>query len=266
MAAYFEAMLFEVRCPGCGRLGWCPCEDCISLTNPVSPGPSDVGLGAATGSDGIAGAETTCSLFWHEGVAREFVFALKFRRERSIARWLGDALADTALSRITSPGINTTSIDLVTWPPTTTARRRKRGFDQAEILARRVARRLAIPARRLLVRTSTASQSGLGRTERLAGPVFVLAGAIFSGDINPSSPRKVSVLVVDDVLTTGATLRAAVAAVKSGAPTGLHECGKQAVSEVVVHAASCTRARHQVPLAGPSQKFSSSANRAGGSL
>ncbi len=249
-----------MRCPGCGRLGWCPCEDCISLTSPIKPLP-----GAIAEPGGITGASTTCSLFWHEGVAREFVFALKFRRERSIARWFGDALADNVRSILS--GMVTSEIDLVTWPPTTTAQRHKRGFDQAEVLARRVARRLAVPARRLLVRTSTVSQSGLGRAERLMGPVFVPTGTIDQGTGNssaadPGLPRTVSVLVVDDVLTTGATLRAAVAAIQSGVSTGLRE---QAEQEVIVHAASCTRARYQVPPES-NQKFSSRANKAGGSL
>ena len=215
-------MLFEVRCPGCDRLGWCPCQDCIAALSLVPRG--SVGpvvtpvvtpvVGPAGGSAQIDGSASTTSLFWHHGVAREFVHALKFRRERSIARWLGDALAANAPPEI----------EAVTWPPTTTERRRQRGFDQAQVLAKQVALRLGVPALKLLVRPSGVSQSGLGRAQRLVGPTFDL--------LTPVRPSRVlprSILLVDDVLTTGATLRAAIAVIKSGYP-------------VSVHAASCTQA------------------------
>ncbi len=221
-------MLFEVRCPGCGALGWCPCPDCIDALE-LAPALETAHAPV------LAGAASTTSLFSHSGVARSFVHALKFRRERSIARWLGEALAANAPVGITA----------VTWPPTTTARRRQRGFDQAELLARQLARRLAVPARKLLVRTSEVSQSGLDRVARLSGPAFATVGAGRASASEraraPASEHSAiqpsAVLVVDDVLTTGATLRAAVAALRAGAQAAGHP--------VVVHAASCTQAEHR---------------------
>jgi hypoxanthine phosphoribosyltransferase len=88
----------------------------------------------------------------------------------------------------------------VTWAPTSARRRRRRGYDQSELLAHAVARRLGLPCRRLLFRDRSGHQTGRSRQERLRlGPVFTARPL-----------RKPSrVLVIDDVVTTGSTLRAA---------------------------------------------------------
>jgi predicted amidophosphoribosyltransferase len=94
-------------------------------------------------------------------------------------------------------------VDVVTWAPTTVARRRQRGFDHAELLARSVARGLSVPARSLLRREPGPPQTGLAAAARRRGPVFAAARRASR-----------SVLLVDDVATTGATLAAAAAALR----------------------------------------------------
>lgn len=167
-------------------------------------------------------------LFSHEGVGREFIHALKYRRERAIARWLGESLALNHLSRRRDAAEGAvdgaveaaveTAVDTVTFAPTTAAHRRARGFDQAEILARATARALRVRCARLLDRVGSGVQSGADRTARLAGPQFRAR----------SRSAGLRVLLVDDVLTTGATLRSAAAAL-------LDEGAAQ------VHVAACAR-------------------------
>jgi len=127
------------------------------------------------------------------------IVALKYHNARRLAPRLGSLLAD----RIAES--SAVAFDVVTWAPTSTAHRRRRGYDQAELIARVVARRLEIPAKQVLRRRGSTSQTGHSRRERLGGPVFRAHRSV----------RGARVLVIDDVTTTGATLRSARRALRS---------------------------------------------------
>ena len=129
----------------------------------------------------------------YEGTGREVVARLKYRNARSALPWLGAGMADLVALR------GADQIDVVTWVPTTAARRRARGFDQGRLLASAVARHLGLPCRPLLRRLPGPPQTGASRSARLAGPRLALRRAQV-----PSG-----VLLVDDVVTTGATLATA---------------------------------------------------------
>jgi len=139
------------------------------------------------------GVDCCRALLSYSGAARELVARLKYRNARASVRWLADGMA----------GLVDEPVDLVTWVPTTGARRRDRGFDQAELLARAVGRRLRTPCRPTLRRAPGVPQTGADAVHRRAGPTMHAAG---------HTPG--TVLLVDDVTTTGATLTAAACSLK----------------------------------------------------
>jgi len=121
--------------------------------------------------------------------SRPIVAALKYRRERRIAGWAASALADH-VPRLA---------DAITWIPSTPARRRSRGFDQAAELARSLGSATSVPTLGLLERDrSDERQTGRSRRERLRGPA-----------LHVRRPAPPFVVVVDDVVTTGSSMRAA---------------------------------------------------------
>ena len=131
------------------------------------------------------------------------VRALKFDGERAVARLLCARLA-AYLTDEEPFG----TIDVVTYVPMSRSDRRKRGFNQAHLLAQGIGRRIGIPARRLLLKVrKTPPQAALPASERREN----LRGAfhlIRSG--------RGKVLLIDDIFTTGSTVEACAHTLKSG--------------------------------------------------
>jgi predicted amidophosphoribosyltransferase len=176
------AGLFPLTCPGCGCRADPVCAACASRLRsaPIGVPPPGVDSWAAP--------------FAYEGVARELVARVKYRGAHAATSWLANAMAVL----VTAP-----LPDVVTWVPTTSARRRQRGFDHAELLACRVARRIHRPACRLLTRADGPPQTGMMASDRRRGPV-----------ISPRRSAPARVLLVDDVATTGGSLARAAAALR----------------------------------------------------
>ncbi|HEX2046832.1 MAG TPA: phosphoribosyltransferase family protein [Acidimicrobiales bacterium] len=183
-------MLIPTTCPVCWAQGRAPCERCAAELRPAPALPAPVGL------------DSCAALLAYEGAGRELVARLKYRNARSSVPFLARGMA----------ALVTGEVDVVTWAPTTPARLRERGFDQARLLARAVARRRGLPCPSLLRRRAGPAQTGRDAAARRAGPVFAATGPV----------RGRRVLLVDDVVTTGATVAAAARALREAGAAEVH--------------------------------------------
>jgi len=185
--------LVPPRCAGCGDAGSWLCPRCVSEGDPVvvHSGPLIV--------RGVAA---------HEGPLREAVHRFKYSGERGLAAELG-ALVARLIAGDLAGGV---ALDAVVAVPLHPDRARARGYDQAALLAAEAAARVGLPRSGGLYRVRPSRpQVDLDRAERsrnVEGAFVAVAGSLDG----------VRVALVDDVATTGATLRAAAdAALAAGA-------------------------------------------------
>ena len=170
--------LFIYRCAGCGQ----------SIRNTCAQCAAKIALCAQPHCDDAVVALS------YVGLTRDLMLGFKYRNHRALAVLFADRLV-----AVLRTSIEIESIDVLTWVPTTRERRTARGHDQAETLARFMGRSLGVPVRKLLVRETIGHQTGQSRESRLVG-VSLRARSL-------NTPT--TILVVDDVVTTGATMRIA---------------------------------------------------------
>ena len=180
------------------------CGDCWAgfdrLTPPLCP-TCGIPVASETAATACAGCREAPPPFDYAraaaaygGLVREAVHGLKFGGRRSLARPLADLLGEQC-----APGLGARPDALVP-VPLARARERERGFNQAALVAERLGERLALRVRpRWLVRLrATAAQSDLTAAERRTN----VAGAFAA---SPAVAGR-HVVIVDDVVTTGATV------------------------------------------------------------
>lgn len=152
-----------------------------------------------------AGDERIRSVFRHDGVAKELVLRLKLECLEDAAAVLAEYMAEE-LQRMHLPPDT-----VLTWVTMPERRRKERGIDHGRVLCETVGRLSGRPVRQLLRRTGKMhTQRGLGREARLRN-----LNGTFACQKQLSSP----VLLIDDVMTTGATASACAAVLRTaGAP------------------------------------------------
>ncbi|MCR2810215.1 MULTISPECIES: phosphoribosyltransferase family protein [unclassified Microbacterium] len=205
------ALVLPIACAGCDEPDVALCEDCRGLLLPS--------------------VEHSLPGVWSglrfEGVTARVVRALKEDGRTGLARHLAPALraavgAAEAAASAPPDGAASASTTVVVPVPTSRAGYRRRGYRVVELVARRGGLR---PARLLRIGRVTADQRGLDRAERRRN----VAGSLVAGSV-----EGLRVVVVDDVVTTGATLAEAVRALRAG---GAEVIGAAAIAGTPRHGA-----------------------------
>lgn len=184
-------LLFPIKCPFCRKLlekgQDLVCSDC-QRDLPWALGPQGERKGEFF-------ALCTAPL-WYQEQVRNSHHRYKFSGVRAYAAPYAELMAQCVNDRLAG------EFDVITWVPIHPRRRWKRGYDQSEWLARKLARRVDMPCEPLLKKVRhTTAQSGLkGESERRAN---VLGAYVLKSDAQVEGKR---ILLVDDVMTTGATL------------------------------------------------------------
>lgn len=139
----------------------------------------------------------------HFGAGLELVHAFKYGKRRHLSRYMGEQMAAQVPHLFAGVAPMPTVIVAV---PLWSARQRERGFNQAQLLAQEISTRLDIPADFKVLRRvrPTTTQTHLSRKQRSANVrgAFALGAGFERGSLHGKQ-----VLLVDDVFTTGATLR-----------------------------------------------------------
>jgi ComF family protein len=215
-------LVAPAACPICGAeaRGFPVCPDCLGeLTDaasmPTCPrcallvGPwASLDRGCSECRGRSIGFDAALALAPYQGPLRDLCLRLKHRRDAWLARWLAELLVDARPSAFRSESDRDPRA-LVVPVPLHWRRRLERGYNQAEALADALARRLGLRSARPLRRVkATAILAGSGRSERAER----LRGAFRARPGRPLDGR--TVLLVDDILTTGATCGSAARALK----------------------------------------------------
>jgi ComF family protein len=212
-------LLFPPHCVACHSLGVWLCTTCLSQIETIDP-PVCPSCGLPTESVQAAKDSTAvcarCKRLplqldglrgyaFHGGPLREAIHQFKYEDLRDLASLLGRLMGEgwAALAPCD------VALDAIVPVPLHPTRQRKRGYNQAALLALEVGAHLERPViQDVLVRTkATAPQVDLGAQERLANvrDAFRCNGAGLSGK---------HVMLIDDVCTTGSTLESACAALR----------------------------------------------------
>ncbi len=213
-SAAFRNFIFPPSCFACGTLldhhRDLLCAGCQARVRPVTPSdPLYILAHARLCQDGLCAGLLALYHFASGGPVQDLVHALKYGGLTGVGRELGSRLGTQAYRM---PWM--TDVDLIVPLPLYRSKQRERGYNQAESIARGIGGVVGRPVSvRVACRTRwTDSQTTLGYTARQLN----VQGAF---EVPPSKTARLkgkTVLLVDDVVTTGATTRACAAALRAG--------------------------------------------------
>lgn len=182
-------LLFPPRCPFCRRILDTQriCPDCQESL------PWLTDRAVRRRSEHI---ELCVSALRYDGLVRDCIHRYKFRRRKGYANVLGPLCAQAMQDHMGQQ-----HFDLISWPPLSPKGLKKRGFDQSRLLAHAVAQSRGTEETPLFQKRETIQQSTLrdpaARRANVLGAFSLL---------DPAQAAGKAVLLVDDVITSGATL------------------------------------------------------------
>ena len=209
----FDAAL-PARCPGCGAEGPPICTTCATGLDARLELPAGIAIGLPSDVPPPLLQLEWCAPF--SGVVRTALHELKYSGEQRLAEPLGAAIA-RRWKRVGAGG------DVLVPVPVHADRRRRRGYDQAELLARAAAAAMNVPCAAVLERSrATIAQFDLDRSERATN----VAGAfrLKTAGMTRQDPLPLAggwIVLVDDVVTTGASLAACAAPLLEAGAVGV---------------------------------------------
>lgn len=203
------------ECIACQAEGTLLCQDCAQGLTRVPPrcyrcARWNEGFVTCRPCRKQSALESVWTVTTYDNAAKELLRRLKFERAQAAAAIVADMLAD-----LYTPADEV----VVTHIPTASIRVRQRGYDQAALIAKALARRLDRPYLPLLARVGSQRQLGQRREIRLQQMQDAFR------PLRTASMANKHVLLVDDVLTTGATCEAAARTLK--------QAGAKRVSAIV---------------------------------
>lgn len=229
IASAAAELLWPTRCIACERPGTLLCDECRAAMPWICQRWACPSCGAPFGYLTC----TECHHDWgldaivcatsYEGVSRRLVTVLKDEHETRLAPVVAAAMA-TALDEASAwdaadglPRFSADDVDAIAFVPATARAYARRGFDHMALVSEALSRLTGIPVADVLVRGPALDQRHLGRegrAENLEGSVGVIEDV--SG---------MRLLLVDDVVTTGASMRACAEALRSRGASRVVGCG-----------------------------------------
>lgn len=197
------ADLFPAHCVICGRrlntYDYGFCTECACKLKPLKkPDTCRVKF-----------CDRCIAAYEYEGHARDAILALKFYNHPAYAGAFTEALCELLKKN------SDIACDMVTWIPVSKKRLRQRGYDQAKLIAQKLSERLELPLMRTLVKVrDNPRQSALDASARKGNVIGVYA----LYEKNAAAIEGRNLLLVDDIITTGATMSEAAKTLKTAFP------------------------------------------------
>ena len=197
---YLVTLIYPERCPYCSDLIeplQLACEDCYDELRRKH-------LAIPSGARGFR----CISSFVYDGKVRRMILRIKYRDRTQYIKQITDILADDI-----NRAYGENAFDLITFVPMYGADERKREYNQSELLAKALSKRLCIPCLNTLKKVKkTKKQHTLKYSERktnLSGAFRLIDKELIEGK---------SVLIVDDIITSGYTLGVCSKTLSKGKP------------------------------------------------